>query len=329
MSTAHRPSPVFKLPVKVMAIISAIGVKGQKQEWKLLCDAMDAARQDGLDVRLRVVIGDGSWRGEVEAAIGANRPWLEVSHVEKTGARVVQEIAGWQPNILHFFCHGYSSVLGQALELATNSDYTGGAGAGSVRITAQNLADLAQSLTNPWLMTLNCCSGAEATADLQSMAHTVVSSGFPAAVGMLEPVDAADAHEFTRAFYAKLFSRLGEVHEALKGKAREPFEWVDTMHEARTAICQLHAEDATNSREWALPVLYVRGMDPLSFDRAVAVDSEELAAGYKLRARTLAAFLRGPAATMTPEQRREIMKATLHDIPASYWPTVDGTFSDA
>lgn len=327
MATAHRPSPVFRLPVKILAAISAIGVPNQQKEWKVLLTALDRARKNGLDLEALVLIGDSSWRPEVEAAIAAQRPWLRVSHVEKTGARVVQEITEWQPNIVHFFCHGYSGMAGQALELATNTDYQTGATTGSVRIAARNLEDLGQNLANPWLMTLNCCSGAEAASDLQSMAHAVVASGFPAAVGMLEPVDATDAHEFTRAFYSTLFSQLRQVRTALQGKARVPFEWAGAMYDARSAICQLHQHDAPSAREWALPVLYVRGMDPLNFENPPA-DSEMVASGYRLRARTLAEWLRGPGATMTAEQRREIMKVTLHDIPPAYWPNDDGTFRD-
>ncbi|MGH7305915.1 MAG: CHAT domain-containing protein [Candidatus Rokuibacteriota bacterium] len=327
MAAGSRPSPVLRLPVRVMAAISALGVDGQKREWEWLRDAADAAHAEGLDVRLRVVVGDAAWRPEVEAAIAGGRSWLEVTHVEKTGARLVQEIARWKPNVLHFFCHGHSGAAGQALVLGTASDFTNGAATGSVKITIDNLGTLAQELPNPWLLTLNCCSGAEAASDLQSMAYHAVSSGFPAAVGMLEPVDASDAHEFTRAFYGTLFKQIRQASHALELNARAPFEWAGIMYDARTAICQLHANDAPSSREWALPVLYVRGMDAPVFERP-PVESEAAAAPFKLRARTFAAWLQGPGAAMTPELRLEIMKMTLHDVPASYWPSADGTFPD-
>ena len=38
------------------------------------------------------------------------------------------------------------------------------------------------------------------------MAHALVAGGVPAAVGMIEAIDAADAHEFASVFYPALLS---------------------------------------------------------------------------------------------------------------------------
>src|SRR5207245_700381 len=174
--------------------------------------SMEHARNLGLDMRLRLLVGDDETREKIDAAIASGLDWIEVSHIEKTGTRVIQDVMAWEPNILHFFCHGIVDASEQSLELATGGDYADPeATSGSVRIHTKQLFDMGQKLPNTWLLTLNCCSSGQAAEDLQSMTHQAVSGGFPAAVAMLEPVDAADAYEFTRAFYSELFEEVWEV----------------------------------------------------------------------------------------------------------------------
>ena len=128
-----------------------------------------------------------------------------------------------------------------------------------MKIRTQQLVSVGQLLSDPWLMTLNCCSSGQATKQLQSMAHQVVSAGFPAAVAMLEPVATKDAHEFTRSFYASLFGGLRRAADTLVRNPSVEFEWVEPMYAARAAVCDLHQGAAADSREWALPVLYLPG----------------------------------------------------------------------
>lgn len=331
MSGQSRPPAVLRLPVKVLAVISAFGIPGQQKEWELFRQAAQAVRQTGLDIRLRCLVGDGHTRAAIDAAIAGGLDWVEVSHIEKTASRVIQDIVGWQPNVLHFFCHGMSDAAAteQSLELATASDYLDpGATSGSVRIRARQLADMSLTLANPWLLTLNCCSSGQAARDLQSIAHQVVSAGFPAAVAMIEPVDANDAHEFTRAFYSTLFAQLQTAATALAQQPRIAFEWAQAMCDVRMAICDLHGGDAQNAREWALPALYVRGIDPLHFERPEPVP-EEAAADYKQRARLVAEWLQTVHEGTSEARRLAVMQQVLADVPKTYWPNIDGSFANA
>ncbi|HEU0201996.1 MAG TPA: CHAT domain-containing protein [Burkholderiaceae bacterium] len=183
----------------------------------------------------------------------------------------------------------------ESLELATAGDYANPlATEGSVKIRADQLVDLSTQLANLWLLALNCCSSGQAARNLQSMAHQVVSAGFPAAVAMSEPVNADDAFEFTRAFYRSLFRSLTTAAKKLKTDKRVPFEWTEAMFDARTALCDPHNGDAPNAREWALPVLYVRGVDPFHFERPHA-EPEDGANVFKVRARIVAEWLRDAA----------------------------------
>lgn len=330
MSGQSRPPAEWQLPVRLMVVVSALGIKGQKREWEMFRDAVLKARADGIDIQLKVLVGEPVLRATIDQAIAGGLAGVEVSHIDSTPSRVVQEISGWSPHILHFFCHGLVDAKEQSLELATALDYADSTiDAGSVKIRTKQLIDLSLSLANPWLLTLNCCSSGRAAQDLQSMAHQIVSAGFPAAVAMLEPVDANDAHEFTRAFYRSLFANLGQMAAMLKTSARVSFEWLYAMHDARTALRDLHEGDAQNSREWTLPILCVRGTEPFSFElpRAAAggADTE-----FKMRARVVAEWLHSVGAQNSSEQQRQaIMEQVLDGVPKTFWPSLDGTFHNA
>ena len=322
------PPAVLREPVRVMVIISAFKVRGQQREWETLRAAATRARADGLDVRLKFLVAETALRKAIDDVV-ANEglDWIEVSHIEKTAARVVQDITDWKPNILHFFCHGISDHTEQALELATAADYlTPGTAAGSVKIRTQQLVSLGQLLSEPWLLTLNCCSSGQAAKELQSMAHQVVSAGFPAAVAMLEPVASSDAHEFTRSFYGSLFGGLRRTAAALANNQRVVFEWVEPMYAARAALRDLHQGNPANSREWALPVLYVRGIEPFTFTQPPARPPQD-ESDHKLKARTVAQWLLSVRADMAEGERRTIMESVLAGVPRDLWPSVDGTFT--
>jgi hypothetical protein len=143
---------------------------------------------------------------------------------------------------------------------------------------------------------------------------------------MIEPVAAEDAFNFTRAFYRSLFDELRRAATALEQQAQAVFEWAQPLHDARAFICEKHGNDASNAREWALPVLYVRGVDPVPFQRPPAAVSEDDAADYKLRARLVAGWLETVRGDTNEERRLAVMAKTLAGVPKSYWPNADGKF---
>lgn len=326
MSSVSRPPAELKLPVRMMVLISALGIEGQVKEWQVLRESIAAARAGGLPVVVKVMVGEPSLYAAIAADIAAGLADAQVVPIEKAPTRVIQDIRDWQPNILHVFCHGRSDPAGQAIELANGNDYANvGVTSGSVRIGVDQLASLGNSLDNPWLLVLNCCSGGQAATNLQSIAYQVVSNGFPAAVAMLEPVDAGDAHEFARAFYRSLFASLVKAAQALKQAARVPFEWSEAMVDARTAISEQHDSDANNAREWTLPVLYVRGIEPFTFDRPPP-GPEADAAVFKAKARTVAEWLQAVGQQKDESVRQVVMASALDDVPKAFWPKVDGSF---
>jgi hypothetical protein len=336
VNAPQRPPCELTTPVRLMAVISALGIRDQQREWQLLRDAVVTARADGLPVLLKVLVGDPALYGVIAGEKAAGLAQLELGAIEDTPARLTQAIRAWSPNVLHVFCHGHADTAGQALELATANDHVQHAAgdphtvAGSVRVPAPSLARLGESLGNPWLLVLNCCSSGQAATGLQSMASQVVSTGFPAVVAMVEPVDAHDAYEFTRAFYPAALAALRQAQAALAGATSTTLEWTPVLSHARAAIAQRPDRDDA-SPEWALPVLYVRGLDAQVFIRPLAAGTAEPAADtgthrHRVQAETFAAWLRTAGQQMPPDDRHAVMTIALADVPTELWPDIDGNF---
>lgn len=319
----------LELPVRVMLVISAFAIQRQDKEWDAFEQSLTVANKSAVPWKIKVLVGDSNLHQRIGDAIAAGLANVEVAFIDKTPSRLVTSIREWDPHILHFFCHGRSDVIDQALELATAGDYAdASAKGGSVRLSKEHLGYIAQNLSNPWLLALNCCSGGQAASNLNSLAYDAVSVRFPAAVAMLEPVDAKDAHEFTSSFYSSLFQAFSNVATALKQANRVPFEWGQAMVDARTAIRDLHGDEGT-SHEWAIPALYVRGVDGFFFEQAAPAQvTKELADTYRLKARIIADWLRTPGANQSEAEKQTVMQQVLGDVPEEYWPNSDGTFGN-
>ncbi len=331
-STIARPTPLFRLPVKLLAVISAHGIAGQEREWIVLRDAAEEARAAGMPVELHVLTGNPAVHAQVMADIAAGRTWVSVAGIEASSAKVLGAIRRWRPNIIHFFCHGRAGDSDQLLELATAADFADATVTqGSVTIDGDQLEAFGEALDNPWLLVLNCCEGAQASHDSLSMAHRVVSSAFPAAFAMLEPVDATDAHEFTRAIYGAMLSELATVKARLDAGQTVRFEWASITHDARDAINALHPGEAATRQEWALPALYVRGVDAMEFRLAPDAVTDVAIGSQKAALETMVTWLRSVGDSLSEDRRRAAMAKALTEagVPEALWPDVDGSFDKA
>lgn len=334
LNASERPRSMLRLPVRLMAVISALGIARQQREWEYLRDAILVARASGIPVTARVLVGEPALRQAIDQEIAAGLADVESGAIEQTPERLTQGIRSWKPNLLHFFCHGDADLNGQRLELATANDYlqhvpgTPAQGLASVKLPVEDLEALGAELGDAWLMVLNCCSGGEAKPGLQSMAARVVAAGVPAVVAMMEPVDAHDAHEFTRAFYPAAFEILRQADEALASQPDARVEWAPAMYYARRAISQLDGRSAESSHEWSLPVLYLRGIDAQAFNRPIGASEAELQR-YRIEAAVTAKWLRTAGQQLSEAQRRDVLESMLADVPRSLWPSADGTFDHA
>jgi hypothetical protein len=116
-----------------------------------------------------------------------------------------------------------------------------------------------------WLVTLNCCEGAAVDGETSSFARTLVADiKVPAVVAMREAVKVEDANIFCGSFYTAL---LREIKPSLAtGGTFVEMEWARALYDPHFSICNAYAVNnstklstaATASKEWALPVIYVR-----------------------------------------------------------------------
>jgi len=328
--SAPKQKHLFTPPLRVMALMSALG-RPAKPQWKELYAAVEKTREQGLDVELSVFFGE-------EDLLAAVRKDIEQGTVTGVRAGAIDNPAGieaaiddFKPHILHFFCHGSASVGRPQLELAKITDHD--LGKSSVILGIKQLAGF-QALSHVWLVTLNCCEGGKSVADLHSMAHQLVVNVVPAAIGMLEPIDAGDAHRFCGAFYAAVFRMVRQFVEDSPPEETE-IEWAETLHSSRTLLSQ--SDPGPVSRvEWTLPVLYVRrdrfevtlkAPPSPEVQQSLKLQAEEQQA-MKLRAESIATVLRGLAPDTPAELRDEIL-ATLNDLPLALRPDRHGNFQEA
>lgn len=315
---AQSPVHLFAPPLRIMALLSALG-RSAKPQWKELYAAVKKAREQGLDIELSVFFGE-------EDLLEAVRKDIEEGTVTGVRAGAIDNPTGievaldsFKPNILHFYCHGSANLGKPQLELAKITDHD--LDKSSVILGINQLAGF-PPLRDVWLVTLNCCEGGKSAANLHSMAHQLVANVVPAAVGMLEPIDAGDAHRFCGAFYDAVFRAVRQIVEnPLPGKGGK-IEWAETLQQPRSLLSQ--SDPGPLSRmEWTLPVLYVR---PDRFEvKLEALPPPEVLQPMKLRAEAVATVLRGLPPD-TPAGLRDEILATLNDVPPTLRPDRNGNF---
>ncbi len=251
----------FQPPLRVLALISAANIVGQEREWQELRDAVVHAR-DQLQIHVTVLSGQKAVLDAVAADIAAGLKDVVVDALPNDREALGDLLQKLRPHIVHVFSHGRVAAGVAQLELATRLDEMRKAPSGSLRLRIGDLRNYS-SLRDAWLVTLNCCQGAQATERLHSLAHQIVLDITPAAIGMLEPIDAADAHVFTRNLYLGLFEEVTRAAGALAQGGTVPVQWCRVLHRPRRVVSQTHDDDPNTHREWTLPVLYVR-QDPFA-----------------------------------------------------------------
>ena len=153
---------------------------------------------------------------------------------------------------------------------------------------------------------------------MHSMAHQLVANTvLPAAVGMLEPFDALDAHAFSGGFYGAFFTKLRESLGALADGESAPMEWAGLLRSPRRNISERNDDDPVNNRQWALPVVYVR---PETFQlRKLGGADVALTREMQRRINLVAGGLQ-TLPPDAPEELRTAWLAMLDDIPPDLRP---------
>jgi hypothetical protein len=170
--------------------------------------------------------------------------------------RLIREFC---PHILHFFCHGHSgenSFLRIASTLDREQDQDG-----TIYLRPGDLRQDVDPDQSIWLVVLNCCDSANAIrcGDTRNLAASLVRKGFPAVIGMREPVDTNYARVLTEELYSSLVPRLN----ALPNGQISALEWAELLVDGRKRLRNDAAPGsgpnaASSSKHWTIPALYMR-----------------------------------------------------------------------
>ncbi len=317
------PTQTYQGPLRIMAVLSAIGIPAQPQ-WEGLRAAAEQARADGLDLRLAVMAGERDLVATIQAL---QLDWVEVHAAPARSSGFEDIVSSFDPHIVHFFCHGKASHGVSELEIGTANSFDHQDSSEALHLDTRSLAQFFK-MTQPWMVVLNSCLGAQSTENSYSMAYDLVAEGVPAAVGMLERLDARDAHRFCGAFYPSLFTKVREAIHNLNGNTEVPLEWAETLFNPRRDISQQHGNNPKDDRQWLLPVLYVR---PESFrlrsqpPDLSATQMQMLQWKVKSVAGMLQMLANAPAEA---EGKRDQLLAMLDDVPEFMRPDRFGRFPD-
>jgi len=309
----------FQPPLRVLAVIAADDDPERDwdtSEWVALLGALETA---DFRVSVKALVANPRVLAEIEAADSSN-VGVEATYVGRR-RDVVREITSFEPNILHFFCHGRDAGGKPSLRISTR----GSVNAVAAPITFEAADIPVQTASELWLVVLNCCGSAAADHHVGSFAFTLVEGGVPAVVGMRQEVEVTHANAFTESFYEALMSELRKPLERLNEQVE--IDWPATMHMPRMAIAEMCAgEDGTrvaaeSSREWTLPALYLAHRAHRVIGRPPAGDTPPIGLASKLPSSLLesrvARRMRGPLAPSISDEDRaeaEVKLAVLREL---------------
>lgn len=243
----------FAPPLEILAVMSALGEEAAP-EWVGLRDAVQDARAAGLPVHVTAVVGEQQLLEDLRTTAADDPGWLTVVALESKHT-LIRLMEDRPPHLLHVFCHGRTELGVGRLELATIGDRAEAAAdaVASVLVTVKELGDVVNS-KQLWLVTLNCCSGAQEMVDVQSIAQSVVNAGASAAVGWREAVDARDANLLCRTLYTDLLRQLADRLTSTPDGETVRLELATSSWGTRDLLRSTHGTDPLR---WTLPVTYL------------------------------------------------------------------------
>jgi hypothetical protein len=258
-STIPSPGTVaFQPPLPIAALLSCLDISAA-DEWAALIGAVD---RSPVPVEILALVGEPDLEQQIA---DEGRPDVRVLGIPgpEDDDELRNQVVTFRPHILHFFCHG-SIRDGAHLELATQTDWIRLAAGeqvtgSSLFLEPNQVAALGDPVERPWLAMLNCCQGAAAEGEIHSLASDLVyAGGFPAVIGMREPIASDDASQFSARFYPALFDAVGRI----AGGASGALDWSGLLVAPRRGLIQRRGgvfnAAAAEGREWTLPVLYLR-----------------------------------------------------------------------
>lgn len=251
-----KPFWSFSPPLRVAVVLSCLGIPAVN-EWRAVRDALIDAP---LDLEVLAVVSEPALYEEIQTSA----PNVRVAYVPADVDALQTLLSSFGPHVMHLFCHG-STRGGPHIEVAAKSDWKTGSPDNSLILEARQIRQCTPPTAEiPWLVVLNCCESAAMAdiEDLQSLARDLVAYGAPAVVGMREPVASDDASRFTDAFYKRLRRDLAVKLGAPPG-TQHAIDWAQLVVQARARLAERYrpmtlSQAAATTKEWTLPVVYVR-----------------------------------------------------------------------
>lgn len=298
------------LPVRMAAFLSAAN-ETAAQEFEAICEAVLAARRNGVDLACRIYLGE---QALLDAPVEARG--IEVFPMPSSPLDIEKALKDDPVQILHFFCHGLVETGERILELATIRDWDAGAPNGSVALSVDRLRQVLLATGSTWITVLNSCSGAASVDQLHSMALVLAQRASPFVVGMAEPIAAVDATLFAGAFYERLFEILKAGLDEVAAGRRTVLDLAPAVVPARDALHQRYRSMPPDAfGRWCLPIMYERDT-PLEVEAIPAEPRQALAAQeMRIRIEFVSGALRILPATAPVEVRASLL-ALLDEPPA-------------
>jgi hypothetical protein len=253
----------FTPPLRIAAVLSAWGANATQQvsaqdEWESLEKSI-LKNGAACPTNVLIMVCEPALKQLIDAA---NYPNVQTELI--TGQNQMSlRLKNFKAHILHFFCHGHSGNRSH-LRVATALDYAKPAD-GSIFLLPGDLSQDIDGDQTAWLVVLNCCDSANAQncGETRSLAASLVKSGFPAVIGMREPVDSNYARLLTEELYTELLPMM----QALPDGAMTPFQWASLLVTGRKRLRNDSAPQeagenaAASTKYWAIPAVYMRTVD--------------------------------------------------------------------
>ncbi|WP_027346549.1 CHAT domain-containing protein [Hamadaea tsunoensis] len=305
-------SDIYRPPPRILAVLSCLDVSARNQ-WEEIWKGVQASPV-GVFAEIKVLTSEPELRRHIED-LGDPRVSAELLHSQRQLEDVAQR---FRPHVLHFFSHGTAEPVPQLL-LATASDRAAGLPE-TIVLESQQVKAMCSPDEPPLLVVLNCCKGGQPGGDTLSLAGDLVyQRGFPAVMGMREQILAESADTLAGALYPEIMAIFDELRTP--GATRAVLDWSRLIVAPRIRLCQAQqgpgagfSTAAANTKEWTVPVLYVR---PTACE--VNLEAEAASQTDQLSLQLLRGML-AAAGPGTPDSWRETLIAHIARIEAEVAP---------
>lgn len=262
---------VFTSPLRSVCVLGAWwedgGAREQKLEWDSLEAAFHSASAQALGVDVTVFGCDTKLKAVIEGAVRPPGVTVRWQPIVGDAPTLLKSVRAARPQLLHLFAHGDAGEL-PFLRISSVGDVEAGQ-EGSILVGARDIRQDGDPDENVWVIALNACDTAATSRDARNLASLLVRFGFPAVIGMGEPVTTAEARNMSQHFHAAAIEAL----EQLPIGQRYEVEWAQFLQRVRTHLAG-GGIAARGSKRWLLPLLYARS-EPFTIIRGQAELPEE------------------------------------------------------